>query len=106
MDDAAKTSFDPSAVALDSRLIDLIPVAICVCDASSGEIIRFNRSAEQLWGKQPSITAAKYGYCGFSKVFSPAGIHLTQDQTPIAEALKTGAPVTQKEILAERADGA
>lgn len=106
MDDAAKTSFDPSAVALDSRLIDLIPVAICVCDASSGEIIRFNRSAEQLWGKQPSITAAKNGYCGFSKVFSPAGIHLTQDQTPIAEALKTGAPVTQKEILAERADGA
>jgi len=106
MDDAAKTSFDPSAVALDSRLIDLIPVAICVCDASSGEIIRFNRSAEQLWGKQPSITAAKNGYCGFSKVFSPAGIHLTQDQTPIAEALKTGAPVTQKEILVERADGA
>src|SRR5690554_2587399 len=106
MDDAARTSFDPSAVALDSQLIDLIPVAICVCDVSSGEIIRFNRSAAQLWGSQLNQTTAENGYCGFLKVFSPAGIHLSQDQTPIAEALKTGAPVTQKEILVERADGA
>src|SRR5690606_30616134 len=105
MYDAAKTSFDPSAVALDSRLIDCIPVAICICDASSGEVIRFNPATEKLWGKKSKATAAKGGYCGFLKVFSPCGAPLAYDQTPIAETLRTGIPVTQKEILVERADG-
>jgi len=105
MDDAEKASVYGSAVAFDSTLINLIPTAICVCDALSGEIIHFNHSAEQLWGQRPKITRNKDGYCGFLKAFTLDGARLDRDQTPVAEALRTGKRVTDKEILVERADG-
>lgn len=43
---------DEQLLDLPSSLLDLLPVGVCVCD-SEGRIIRCNRAAAALWGREP-----------------------------------------------------
>lgn len=71
------------------ELIDLLPVAVYVCDAD-GVIIHYNRRAAQFWGREPRCGDPVERFCGAAKLYLPDGSLLSHDRAPIAEALRTG----------------
>lgn len=72
---------------LDDRLLDLLPSAVCVCNAD-GSIVRYNRCAAALWGRAPAI-----------------GERAERGEGPMSEAMRGAAPVRNREVVIERPDG-
>src|SRR5258708_12398492 len=54
---------DERVLNLPDRLLDLLPVGVCVCD-QDGLIVRYNRAAAELWGCSPKIGAPTVRYGG------------------------------------------
>ena len=69
---------------LDSLALEALPIALCVTDRD-GRLIRFNRSAEELWGRPPEAADIARG--------------------PAAEAIRTGTTVRDVVLVVQRADG-
>jgi len=89
---------NPSAAFLDQ-----LPVAIYACDAA-GRILWFNAQAVALWGRAPRLRDHGELYCG-SYGLCRDGQIATPEQTPVAQVLRTGAPVRGAEVSLERPDG-
>jgi PAS domain S-box-containing protein len=87
-----------------SFVLDLLPVATCICDLA-GRIIQYNRRAVDLWGREPAIGETHRQFSRGAKYFRPDGSELPRDQIPMAKALATGSTIHESEILIERADG-
>jgi len=83
--------------------LDLLPVGICVCDAE-GRIVQYNRRAAELWGQMPDTTIEATLYCGSLKAYRPNGETLPPTASAIAEVLRTGQPLRDREIVFERED--
>ena len=92
----------PSLV-LDDTILELLPVAVHVCDAQ-GVIIRYNRKAAELWGRTPARGKGEY-FCGAHRLFRPDGRRLVAAETPVADVLRSGDPVRDAELVIERPDG-
>ena len=88
----------------DQRLLDLLPVAVYVCDAS-GAIRQYNRRAAELWGRAPEIGEADERFCGALRLFHADGTPMPHACTPMAEALRSGEPQSDREAVIERPDG-
>jgi len=86
----------------ESYILDLLPVAVYVCD-DSGKIIYCNRKAVDLWGREPEI--GKELWCGSYKIFTTGGGILPLEKCPMAVCLKEQRPVYGEEILVVRPDG-
>ena len=84
------------------ELIDALPAAIYTTDAA-GKITFFNKSAVELWGREPVLNEDEY--CGSHKIYNADGVELALGQCPMAMALKTGQPVRDVEAIVERPDG-
>jgi PAS domain S-box-containing protein len=115
--DAAMGSLTSSATAslssarLDERLqsppdqlIELLPVGVCVCNAE-GTLTRYNRAAAALWGRAPQLGNPSERYCGAHRFHTLDGMPLAHRDSPMAEALASGVPVRNHEIVVERPDG-
>lgn len=89
------------ALGASQRFIDLLPVAIYICDRD-GFIVRHNRSAAELWGREP---APQDRFCGSLALRAPDGTPITHARCPMADALRTGQPVSDAEVIIERPDG-
>jgi two-component system sensor histidine kinase UhpB len=87
-----------------SQLIDLLPVAVYVCDRN-GVITQYNRRAAQVWGREPRCGDPAERFCGATRLYLPDGTLLPHDHAPIAQALRTGLPSESRELILERADG-
>jgi PAS domain S-box-containing protein len=86
-------------------LFDLGPVAVYFC-ASSGVIIDCNRTAVELWGRQPKPGDADERFCGSFKLYRPDGTFMPHDQCPMAEVLSGKIPEARDmEVNIERPDG-
>lgn len=85
-------------------LVNLLPVAVYVCSLS-GAIETYNRSAAELWGREPAIDDDTEKFCGSFRLHHPHGGLMPHDQCPLAQVLKTGIPVSNREIVIERPDG-
>ena len=85
-------------------LVDILPIAVYVCDAN-GVIERYNRSAIELWGREPLLGDARERYCGSYRLYTASGITLPHTACPMAETLRTGIPELNREIIVERPDG-
>lgn len=72
-----------------TRILDSLSVAVCICEAHTGTIQYFNEHAAALWGCAPA-----------------RGDMLPYDQTPMVEALKSGVLIRDREVVIERPDGA
>ncbi len=96
----------PSIDALDlsDRLLDLLPVAVCICD-SDGLILRYNPSAAELWGNAPKLGDPAHRFSGAYRLRRCDGSLLEPSSSPMAEALATGTPVRNQQIMMERPDG-
>jgi len=86
------------------RLVELMPVAVYVCD-TSGVIQTYNHRAVELWGREPKFGDTAERYCGSLRLYSPDGKFVPHEKSKMAEALKTGVEVRDLEVVMERPDG-
>ena len=89
---------------LPGQALDLLPVAVCICDID-GQIIRYNRRAAELWGRHPAIGDRSSRFCGASRLYSVEGRSIAHCDGPIGEFLRTFIPVRNREMLVGRPDG-
>jgi len=99
----APSGFEALAVA-DPAVLDAIPAGVYVCRAD-GVIVRFNRRAVELWGREPQLGDSEERFCGACRLYHPDGRPLPHAETPMATALRTGAPAQDVEVIIERPDG-
>ncbi|HCF29891.1 MAG TPA: hypothetical protein DEV81_22425, partial [Cyanobacteria bacterium UBA11049] len=90
---------------VDSQLIDLLPVAVYVCEAPSGVIKRYNRKAAELWGCEPKRDDTEKRFSGAFRLYYPNGSLMAHCHTPMVEVLRDGMPVHNREAMIERPDG-
>ncbi|HWN94046.1 MAG TPA: PAS domain S-box protein [Methylomirabilota bacterium] len=86
------------------RLVELMPVAVYVCD-TSGIIQSYNKRAAELWGREPKPGDTAQRYCGSLRLYSPDGKLVPHEESPMAEVLKTGIQASDVEMVMERPDG-
>jgi two-component sensor histidine kinase len=87
-----------------SELLDLLPVAIYVCEPG-GLILYYNEQAAQLWGRAPRLMDPSDRFCGSYRMWRLDGDPLPHPECPTADVLRTGTSVSDREIVIERPDG-
>jgi diguanylate cyclase (GGDEF)-like protein/PAS domain S-box-containing protein len=87
-----------------AEVIDVLPTAIYVCDAS-GVIESFNRSAVELWGRAPKPGDPAERFCGSYRILSQEGEQIPPAESLAAQVLRTGIPELNGEIVFQRPDG-
>jgi PAS domain S-box-containing protein len=86
------------------RLVELMPVAVYVCD-TSGTIQSYNRRAVELWGVEPAAGETAQRYCASLRLYSPDGRVVPHQESAMAVVLRTGVEVRDLEVVIERPDG-
>jgi PAS domain S-box-containing protein len=87
-----------------SRLVDLMPVAVYVCD-TSGNLQHYNRRAVELWGREPVPGETAQRYCGSLRLYAADGTLVPHNKSMMAEVLRTGVEARDLEVAIERPDG-
>ena len=86
------------------RLVEVMPVAVYVCD-TSGTIQNYNNCAVELWGREPQLGDPAQHYCGSLRLYSPDGTLVPHQESKMAEVLRTGIEARDLEVVIERPDG-
>ncbi|MEY2486604.1 MAG: hypothetical protein QOH39_2252 [Verrucomicrobiota bacterium] len=86
------------------RLVELMPVAVYVCD-TSGIIQTYNHRAVELWGREPKSGDTAQLYCGSLRLYSPEGKLVPHEESKMAEVLRTGVEARDLEVVIEQPDG-
>jgi len=86
-------------------VIELLPAALYVCDAPSGQIAFYNAHAAKLWGREPRLGNADERFCGSFRLWSSDGSPLRPDETPTARAVTLGRSARNERLIVERPDG-
>jgi PAS domain S-box-containing protein len=86
------------------RLVELMPVAVYVCD-TAGIIRSYNKRAVELWGREPKLGDTAQRYCASLRLYSPEGKFVPHEESKMAEALRTGVPARDLEVVIGRPDG-
>src|SRR6266446_2898367 len=86
------------------RLVEVMPVAVYVCD-TSGIIQNYNRRAVELWGREPKRGHLAQRYCGSLRLYAPDGTLVPHQESKMAEVLRTGLEARDLEVVIERPDG-
>lgn len=97
------TEFE-ALIAAAPAVLDAIPAAVYICDAE-GMIRRYNNRAAELWGRAPRIGETDEKFCGAYRLFRPDGRPLAPAETPMAEALRSGAIAEEMEVVIGQPDG-
>jgi PAS domain S-box-containing protein len=95
---------EEQAFELPAQLFEQLPFAVYVCDRD-GLVRRYNRRAAELWGRSPELGDPDGRFCGSSRMFQPDGSPLPHHQCPMAEVLRTGVSVRDREVHIERPNG-
>ena len=86
------------------ELVELMPVAVYVCD-TSGRLQSYNKRAVELWGRKPASGSTAQHYCGSLRLYSPDGRRVLHQDSKMAEVLQTGIGARDLEVVIERSDG-
>jgi PAS domain S-box-containing protein len=90
------------ALRASDEILELLPVAICICDAG-GRIVRYNRRAVEFWGRLPAPHQTFDQFYADATFLDAVGRPLPHSR--VADVLETGKPVRDDEITVERPDG-
>ncbi|MDX6749725.1 HWE histidine kinase domain-containing protein [Geminicoccaceae bacterium 1502E] len=90
--------------ALDDTILDLLPAAVYVCGAD-GILVRHNRKAAELWGREPVPGDAAERFCGSFRLYWSDGRPLAHHETPMADTLRSGRPHRNVEVQVEQPGG-
>jgi PAS domain S-box-containing protein len=88
----------------NESLLNVLPVAICICEAPGGMIQFYTRRTAELWGREPALNDPAERFIGAFRVYSAGGELLPHEQTPIAKVLSTGIALSDQELIIERPD--
>src|SRR5215467_7862839 len=102
--DPAREKANALAYALPEVLWDLVPTAVFACDVQ-GIIVRFNRRAAQLWGREPKLLDPNERCCGAHRLYHLDGRPIPRSECPMADVLRKGDIVRDQEVMIERPDG-
>ena len=86
------------------RLMEVMPVAVYVCD-TAGILQNYNNRAVELWGGEPALGDPAQRYCGSLRIFSPDGQLVPHHESKMVEVLRTGIEARDLEAVIERPDG-
>jgi PAS domain S-box-containing protein len=89
---------------LPDRLLDLLPIGVYVCDRA-GLIVRYNRTAAELWGCSPKLGDPTARFCGSYRLYRLNGDPMPHAKCPMADVLMTGHGLRDQQVLIEREDG-
>lgn len=84
------------------HLFELVAAAVYICD-KDGFITFYNKSAADLWGREPVI--GKDRFCGAAKTFTSDGDPLPPGSCPTARVLQLASEIPSTEIIIERPNG-
>ncbi|GEM_PF-2371927 len=85
-------------------LLNVLPIAICICEAPGGTIQFYNRRTAELWGREPALNDPAERFNGAFKTYAADGKPLPREQTPMAQVLSTGVALSDQELIFERPD--
>lgn len=88
----------------EGLLFESLPVGVYACDAD-GLLVRYNRAAVDLWGREPRLGEPNERFCGSYRLFDRAGTYVPSAECPMAIALATGQNYRDERIQIERPDG-
>jgi PAS domain S-box-containing protein len=97
--------FYGSGSLLTRRLGELLPVAVCICEAPSGVITYYNSRAVEIWGRAPIVGDTDERFSASIRLFRTGGTSLSHFETPMAQVLNGAPPVRNQEVVIERSDG-
>src|ERR1700731_2516377 len=80
------------------QLVELMPVAVYVCD-TSGKIQSYNKRAVELWGREPESVATAQRYCGSLRLYSPDGKFVPHEDSKMAAVLRIGIEARDLEVV-------
>jgi signal transduction histidine kinase len=86
------------------QLVELMPVAVYVCDAM-GRLQSYNKRAVELWGREPAPGGMAQLYCGSLRLYTPDGTFVPHRHSEMAKVLRTGIEARDLEVVMERANG-
>ena len=89
-----------SFLQLNQSILDALPIGIYVCDAS-GQIVRVNQRAIELWAGLPQLFDSTQLFCGSFRVETLDGQLVSPEQTPMARAVFTGESLTAVEAIVQ-----
>src|SRR3954452_17326444 len=84
-------------------MLDVFPLPSFIC-GSGGELLRYNKRAEELWGLAPA-TGQGQRFGGAHRLYAANGRLLMPDERPVTKVLQTGAGIRDLELIVERQDG-
>jgi PAS domain S-box-containing protein len=87
-----------------AQLMDLVPTAVCICDAEGRVVVR-NRRVAELLGRAPDIGERWSEFTKQFRVFLPDGGQVTDSSAPTMLAIREGRVFAEIELEVERADG-
>lgn len=90
------------ALRASDEILELLPIATCVCDAG-GRILQYNERAVELWGRPPQPGQTHDQFVAECRFFGGEGEELPRSK--LAEVLSTGRPIRDEEVIVQRADG-
>jgi PAS domain S-box-containing protein len=85
-------------------LFEALPIATCL-HASDGAVVRFNRKAAELWGRELRVGQKLDRFCGSRSMSVRADKSAPEERDALTHALRTGQPTFGGEIALERPDG-
>ncbi len=98
-------SFEEHVLDLPSSLFDLLPTAAYVCDIN-GKIVRYNRRAAVLWGREPKLDDTGDRFCGSHRLYALDGSPIAPGNSAMAWALASGVAVRNRQVVVEQPAGA
>jgi PAS domain S-box-containing protein len=88
----------------DGVLLESLPVGVYACDAD-GFVLRYNRAAAALWGREPRLGEPAERFCGSYRLLDLSGTRIPSAECPMAIALATGRSCRDERIQIQRPDG-
>ena len=85
-------------------VLSLMPGGVYTCDVD-GRITYFNQRAAELWGRAPKLNSDEETFCGSFRILASDGTPIPLSECPMAQAIKTGKPSHNEEVVIERPDG-
>lgn len=83
-------------------ILDLIPVAVCICDLQ-GRIVQYNSRAAEIWGRIPKPGDTHENFARDVKFFSAEGQLLPESRLNFV--LRTGQPRRDEEVVVHQPNG-
>lgn len=84
------------------EMIDALPAAVYTTDAA-GWLAHYNPAAVEVAGRTPKLGEDQW--CISWKVYHPDGRPMAPSECPMAQALREGRPIRDREVAIERPDG-